>query len=298
MNDLTIAISAGALEDTFGALIEIFSFQFSKSTGGSVQFSINVQCHFERGQMTLMPPDPASLIYQGGYFDLSDVVIKWDRLDLGVTVHIPGVNVGGFCLLPTPWGCAIQIPPTTLFDVDITATIPIDNIVDSRLDLGVAPVPTHVWNSDLQTYQWLLVPHVVWQELQLLDIADTVADLIDGLITNLVNDALGFLPDWAKDIIDELVGGLANLIRGLLSLPTDLQAWLSNLLRVSLDPFDFIVQLVENYFQNDLSLYSLNDPMAVLPKQTTPVALPAVTMPITNVSIDVDATEVVIGVTS
>ena len=300
MNDLTLAVSESALERVFGDLIEIFQFDVSKSTSGSVRFAIHVKAHLERGSFSLVPPDPGNPFYTGGFFKLSDVVIAWDNLDLTVTVHIPKVGWDSFCLIPDPifGGCILEIPGASFFDTDVSVTVPIDNIIRSRIDLGAAPLAHHVWDSDHNTWVWKIVPEIVWTNVQPLDIADTVGDLIDGIVTQLVNDALSFLPDWAKDIVDAVVHGIASFIRGLLSLPTDLVAWLDNLLRVSLDPFSLIIQVLVDHFQNDLALYTINDPLEVLKAETTPVALPSVTIPVSNLDLSVAAVEFVIGVTS
>jgi hypothetical protein len=298
MTDLTVAISKAALEQTLGDFIEIFQFEANPSTSGSPRFGLTVKCHLERGNVSLEPPSALNPIYQGGFFKLTDLVVAWDKLDFSVTVHLPKVGWGEFCLIPDPifGGCIVKIPGASFFDVDITATIPIDNIIRSRLDLGVAPIAHRVWNSDEQTYQWLVVPQVVWQNVQPIDPGDIVGDLIDGLVTKLVNEALSFLPDWARDIVDAILHGIASFIRGLLNLPADLKSWLSNLIRFSLDPFDIILQLLENYFQNDLSFYRVNDPLALLPEETTPIKLPAVKIPIQDIALTVDAAEFVIGV--
>jgi hypothetical protein len=300
MNDLTLAVSESALERVFGDLVEIFQFDVSKSTSGNPKFAVHVKAHLERGSFSLVPPDPGNPFYTGGFFKLDDVVIAWDNLDLTVTLHIPGVSTPSFCLVPNPitGGCWVEIPSVTFFDFDVSVTVPIDNIVRSRIDLGAAPLAHHVWDAGNNTWVWKIVPEIVWTNVQPLDIADTVGDLIDGIVTQIVNDALSFLPGWAIDIVDAIVHGIASFIRTLLSLPTDLVAWLDNLLRISLDPFSLIIQILVDHFQNDLALYTINDPLEVLKAETTPVILPPVTIPVSNLDLSVAAVEFVIGVTS
>ena len=230
---------------------------------------------------------------------MTDVVVAWDNLDFTVTVHIPKIGWDFFCLISLPVvGCVVEIPGASFFDTDVSVTLPIDNIIRSRIDLGAAPLAHHLWNSDTNTWQWVVVPEIVWWNILPLDIADTVGDLIDGIIKKLIDEALSFLPDWAKDVVDAIVGGIANFIRGLLSLPADLIAWLDNLLRVSLDPFDLILQILANYFKDYLRLYAIDDPMEVLSKQTTPAMLPAVMLPIAALNTTVAASELVVEVTS
>jgi hypothetical protein len=297
MTQLTLAINERALEQIFGSFIEVFRFSTNSSTSGNPRFAIDVAAHFERGDFALVPPDPHSPIFTGGFFSLTDVVIKWDKLDFTATVHIPPVTLGNFCLIPNPLGgCILHIPGVTFFDFDLSATIAIDNIVDSRVDIAIAPQVDRYWNSDDNTYKWRVTPHDVWQQVQLIDVADTIGDLIDDLISEFVDSLLSFLPDWARAIIDAVLHGVANFIRALLSLPADLVDWLSNLLRVSLDPFDLIFQLLADYFQKKLSLYELDDPITLLSTETQPVPLPAVTAPVTDLVTCVQADEFVIGV--
>ena len=298
MTQLTVAINERALAQIFGSFIEVFRFSTSSSTSGNPRFAIDVAAHFERGNFELVPPDPHNPIFTGGFFFLTDVVIKWDKLDLTATVHIPPITLGNFCLIPLPFGsgCLVHIPGVTFFDFDLSATIAIDYIVDSRVDIGIAPQVDRYWNSDDNTYKWRVTPHDAWQQVQIIDVADTVGDLIDDLISEFVDALLSFLPDWARAIIDAVLHGVANFIRALLSLPADLVDWLSNLLRFSLDPFDLIFKLLVDYFQKKLSLYELDDPITLLTKETQPVLLPAVTAPVTDLVTSVQADEFVIGV--
>jgi hypothetical protein len=300
MSDLTLAVSEAALKETVGALVEVFQFEVNPSTSGSPRFALHVKCHLERGDFALVPPDPHNPIFTGGFFKLTDLLIAWDNLDLTVTVHIPQVVTPSFCLVPNPipfLPCIVEIPGMSFFDTDVSVTIGIDNLVKSRLGIGFAPLARRLWNNDKKTYQWLIVPQVVWQDIQPLDIADTIADLIDEIVKGLVDVALAPLPQWAKDAVNVIVGGFADLVRKLLSLPADLKDWLSNLLRVSLDPFDLILQILVNHFQNDLSLYTIDDPIQILPKDDS-LGLPPVNLPLGAIDLSVQAVEFVIEVTS
>lgn len=297
MTDITVAVDQAALSEMFGSLLEIFQFEFNKSTQGDVHFGIDVKCHIERGNFAMYGPDPVSPIYKGGYFGLTKMVIAWDKLDFTVGVRIPSISIPSFCIIPSPFGCILSTPSLSTPSGDVSVTLPIDDIVRSQIDLGIAPVAKHIQLSATQ-WEWLVVPHVVWQQIELLDIADTIGDFIDNVVKKLIDEAFSFLPGWARDVLDAIVGGLANLVRSILNLPHDLQDWLSNLFRVSLDPFEFIFQLIENHFENGLSLYTIDDPMKVLAAQTSPVALPAVYLPIPNLNLTVTADEFIIEATA
>ena len=50
--------------------------------------------------------------------------MKWDTLSVGVGFDIPEICVGGWCIIPTPFGCALRLPKICVFsddpDIDIT----------------------------------------------------------------------------------------------------------------------------------------------------------------------------------
>ena len=298
MTDITVAVDQAALSEAFGSLIEVFQFEYTGKTQGDLWFGLNIACHLERGAFALMGPDPHSLIYTGGYFSLTDIVIAWDRLDFTVGLHVPGKSIPSYCIIPNPFGgCLVSTPTLTTPSFDVKVILAINDIVRSRIDVGLAPVADHIQQSAIE-WKWLVVPNIVWSVIKPLDFADTIADLIQRVVTGLVDDALNHLPQWAIDILNVLVGGLANLVRGLLGVTTDVQDWLSNVLKVSLDPLDFILAALVKHFQNKLSLYSINDPMQVLVAETSPIALPAVFLPIPSLNLTVTADEFIIEATA
>jgi hypothetical protein len=298
MSDITAAISADPLSQVFAQLVKLFRFDVQKSIGGSVQFNLHAAGHLERGNFSIEPPNPQNPIFPGGFFKITDVGVDWDTLSFGVAIDIPTVTIGGECIIDTPWGCAVRLPKLTFFesDPDVSAAIDIGGVLRSRLSLGVAPKTVRQWNGDAHTYQWTVVPHIVWSNIDLIDLAATAGDLIDGLIQRLIDEAFGFLPDWARDIVDAILQGIANLIRRLLSIPNDVVDWLDNLLRTSLTPFNLIVQLLEDFFENKLVIYAIDDPMEILAADAVN-GLPAVKTPIAAFDVAVQADEATIGVT-
>jgi hypothetical protein len=147
--------------------------------------------------------------------------------------------------------------------------------------------------------QWHIVPNVVWQHLDLVHISQTVGDLFHDLIRKLVNEAFKELPQWARDIIDAILGGIEDFIRRVLAIPDDIIDWLSNFLRVSITLFDLIIQLLVNLFKNDLVLYAVNTPYKIMDEvpATKPMPkLPAVYVPITAFLPRVDAGEIVMEI--
>jgi hypothetical protein len=151
--------------------------------------------------------------------------------------------------------------------------------------------------------QWQVVPKIVWDNVELVDVSATVGAIMQKLIDELINDAFSFLPDWAKDVVDAILGGIARFIVGLLAIPADVVTWLSDLLRVSIDPFSMILQLLTIFFRDNLVLYSMDvqhQIMGPVPATAPFPALPPVSVNINNLTADVeysDTGEIVVGVT-
>jgi hypothetical protein len=139
---------------------------------------------------------------------------------------------------------------------------------------------------------------VIWSNLELIDIADTIGDLIDKAIDFIVDTLLGPLPDWVKDIVEAIFHGVSHFIRALLNLPVDLQNWLSTLLRTSLDLWDLLIQVIANHFQDKIVLASFDDPMEIMAQAPGPPLLPRVTAPIADLQVAFQPSELVMGVTA
>ena len=112
--------------------------------------------------------------------------------------------------------------------------------------------------------KWQLFLNPGWLDIDLIDIADTVGNILDAAIDAAVDGLLGGLPGWARALIRAILGPIVALVRTILDLADDVQEWLSNLLGVSLGLFNTIVTLVADYFANRYPFLQFEDPVQVL----------------------------------
>lgn len=243
---------------------------------------------------------------------VKELDIVYDPLKLTLGIDIPPVTIGGFCIIPTPWGCALKAPKKTFFsgNPDISATLDLGGIITTeisatcsfKLGYWVNPASTGMSRWDAyaigQPNEWRLFLDPGWIDIDIIDIADTAGNLIDKLIDKLVDDLLGFLPDWARDLVKKILGSLGSLIRKILDLTDDIDEWLSNLFGVSFGLFDFIAEKVLDYFAARNAIFSFQDPYPIM----GPVALPnggpvlvPVLAPIVGPAVSVNDDEMVIS---
>ena len=112
--------------------------------------------------------------------------------------------------------------------------------------------------------KWQLFLNPGWLDIDLIDIADTVGNILDAAIDAAVDGLLGGLPGWVRDLIRVILGPIVALIRAILDIGDDIQEWLSNLLGVSLGLFNTVVTLVADYFANRYPFLQFEDPIQVL----------------------------------
>ena len=112
------------------------------------------------------------------------------------------------------------------------------------------------------TWQLFLDPQFV--DIDLIDVADTIGDLLDEAIETAI-EALGI-----PDIIADLLGSIVDLVRALLDIGDDIQEWLENLLGVSLGLENIIGQALIEHFVTDEPLFELEDPFPILGKAANP----------------------------
>jgi len=73
-----------------------------KLTGGSIDLTNTGRVHFDELHLT------------------------YDPLILNLGIDLPTIPIGGECILPTPWGCAVRLPEIDLFDANPDISIPIN----------------------------------------------------------------------------------------------------------------------------------------------------------------------------
>ena len=228
MNHFTVAAS----EDTFKRIFEAVrdNFTFSKADSGNFgpfTAGYDLKFHLENGAIDLRA---------GNTVFLDELDIKWDRLDLTLGFDIPEICIGGFCIIPTPFGCALRAPKVCAFSSspDVEVTLPLGGFT-SEVTLEGRLLARHFTNPDRPAGmndwdaqdadpplfdQWRIHLDPLWVDVDPIDIADTVGDLLEAAVDAVIDGLLGWLPDWAKDLIRAILGPVIDIIRAILDIPT------------------------------------------------------------------------------
>lgn len=291
MAQLTLAASENTFRRIFNAVRDEIVFEKADSGSfGPFTAGYDIKFHLENGSVDLRG-DNTVLV--------KELDIKWDRLDLSLGFDIPEICVGGFCIIPTPFGCALRAPRICIFsaDPDVQVTLPLGGFT-SELSLAgtletryfvdpARPAGMDDWQAQEAVpplyNRWQLFLDPQWVDVDLIDIADTVGDLLENAVEAVVDGALGFLPGWARDLIKAILGPVIDLIRAILDIPDDIQEWISDLLNVSFGLLDIIAQFILDYFANRNELTHIEDPYPILgatqdpndpTRQLVPVKIP------------------------
>lgn len=298
MSDFTVAVS----EKTFRELFEVVRDNIAESTSGSADlgpFSVswNIGFRLEDGTVDLQS-DNSVLV--------SELDVVYDPVQLTFGIDIPEICIGGFCIIPTPFGCALRAPRICVFsaDPDISLPINLSGLIKSEIS-GAFRVNTRYFvdpgrtssmtNLDAEDagvpnkWQFLLDPN--WLDIDPLDIADTVGNILDQAIENAVDSLLGWLPGWAKDLIKAILGSVVDVIRAILDIADDIDEWLSNLLGVSIGVLDFVLTVVADYFANRYPIFEVKDPYPILDYDG--VLIP-VKVPLLNMAVNVNDDEMIL----
>jgi hypothetical protein len=307
MAHLTVAASESTFVAIFNALRDAFVFQKADSGDfGPFTAGYDIRFHLDDGSVDLRA-DNTVLV--------KELDIKWDRLDLSLGLDIPEICVGGFCIIPSPFGCILRAPKICAFsaDPDIQVTLPLGGFT-SELSLAGSLVARYATNparpagmndwdaqeTDPPLYnQWQIFLDPQWVDIDPIDVADTVGDLLEAAVEAAIDGLLWFLPGWAKDILKAILGPVVDLIRAILDIPDDIQEWVSDLLNVSFGLLDIIGQFVLDYFAAENPLVSIEDPFPLLKATTNPNGPPPpelvpVKLPIRKLQVHNDDLEMVL----
>ncbi len=277
-------LTIGASENTFKILFESIrdNFEFSRSDSGDFgPFTAGyaLEAHLKGGSVDLRADNTVQI---------KELDIKWDKLDLNLGLDIPEICVGGFCIIPNPFGgCLLRAPRFCVFDSDpdISITLPLGGLITSEISVTGSLLTKYAVNStrpggmndwDAQDSNPSLANH--WQlfldpqflDVDVFDIADIVGDLLENAVDAAVDNLLGFLPGWVRDLIKAILGPIIDVIRAVLDIADDIQEWISDLLNVSFGILDFILQLVADYFAKKYPLHQIEDPYPILEAAANP----------------------------
>lgn len=280
MAHLTIAASEKTFEALFETLRDNFQLDLSDSADfGPFSAAYAVKAHLEGGSVDLRADNTVQI---------KELDIKWDQLDLSLGLDIPEICVGGFCIIPNPFGgCILRAPRLCAFsaDPDISLTLPLGGLLTSELSVTgslltryatnpARPAGMNDWDAQdavpSLASHWQLFVDPQFVDVDIFDIADIVGDLLENAVNAAIDNLLGFLPGWARDLLKALLGPVIDLIRAILDIPDDIQEWISDLLNVSFGLLDIVLQLVADHFAAKAPLHQIEDPYPILEATANP----------------------------
>jgi hypothetical protein len=279
MAHLNIAASEKTFTALFNALRDNFRLDKSDNADfGPFSASYALKAYLEGGTVDLRADNTVQI---------KELDVKWDQLDLTLGFDIPEICIGGFCIIPTPFGCALRAPRWCLFsaDPDVSIILPLGGLLTSELSVTgslltkyrvdpLHPAGMNDWDAQdaipslANHWQLFVDPQTV--DVDVFDIADIVGDLLENAVNAVVDGLLGFLPGWARAIIHAILGPIIDLVRAILDIPDDIQEWISDLLNVSFGILDFVLQMVADYFASKAPLHEIEDPYPILEATANP----------------------------
>lgn len=285
MSHLTVAASEKAFQELFAVLRDSFTFSDSNSANfGPFSASYDVALHLEGGTVDLRDDNTVRI---------EELDIKWDRLQVGLSFDIEEKCVGGFCIVPNPFdGCLVRAPRKCVFseNPDINIILDLSDLITSEITLTARPVVKYRAEVPVPNkWQVFIDPSEV--DLDVIDIADTVGDLLEDAMTAVIDVVLGPLPDWAKDLIRAMLGPIIDLIRVILDIGDDIGEWLSDLLGVSLGLFNAIANFLADFLANKNPILEFEDPLPIL--EPTDELIP-VKIPIRDLAVRVNTSEMIL----
>ncbi|MEL6943028.1 MAG: hypothetical protein AAFO82_10190 [Bacteroidota bacterium] len=305
MHNLTIAVAEAAFQDFLAIARQDVNFETQGSSNtGAFSVSWDIAARLEGGTVTLN--NAADEI------EIRELDVVWDRLRFNFGIDIPRVCVGGQCIIRFLGKCRLRLPRICIFERNPDINLPLNlggGVIESELS-GDFEIFTRYFNNparqgktdhqahfDATTNAWRVVPVPKNLDIDIIDIADTVGNLLDNLIDNLVDNLLGGLPGWAKDAIRFILGGLSSLIRRILDLGDDLKEWLFDLL-TELGIFEGLFDKIADRLAEE-DIISLEDPFPILKGELPDPSdsdeeLISVLVPIRNLEVTVDQKEMVV----
>lgn len=269
MSHVTVAINEAAVQALFRQVVDNLHVHTTDSTTGSVfGAGYDIEFHLENGDVELNAD---------GTVEISELDVVWDLLKVWLTIDIPTVTIGGWCIVPDIiWGgCAVRLPSWPVFDGHPDIRLPL-SIPGVRSEVSCIAEPVIRYEvdparppgeDDLLAHKngrpdhrvLYLQPHAPI-DIDVFDLPDMIGDLLDGLLDLVIDDLLGDLPGWVKDLLHAIFGSVVDIIRALLDIPDDIGEWFSELLSVNLDLFSVIEQAIVDLLAAKTPLHKMEQP--------------------------------------
>ncbi|MFM9946448.1 MAG: hypothetical protein ACKV1O_00770 [Saprospiraceae bacterium] len=299
MPHVNLAASEAAFQELFNRVRDSLATSTSNSGSfGPFTASYSAGIRLEGGTIDLQDsPDEVRI---------SELDVVIDPLTLGLGIDIPEICVGGFCIIPSPFGCILRAPRICIFSAnpDINISLNLGGLITSEIsgafdiDVEYFNNPGHAGLTNHQAFysgnqnEWQFYLDPIWLDFDLIDISDTVGNILDAAIDAAINNLLGWLPGWVRDVLSWLLGGIVDIIRAILDIVDDIDEWLSDLLGVSFGLFDFILTWIADEIADDHPIFTFEDPYPILGPSGS---LIPVLIPIRNVDVNIESTELILS---
>lgn len=300
MAHINVAVSETAFKEVFNVLRDNFAMSTSGGDNwGRLSANYSAGFRLSGGDIDLKnSPDEV-------HIDELDIV--YDPLSLNLGIDIPEVCTPSFCIVWLPFvGCVVRVPSVCLFTSNPDITIPIDmgGLIQSEISGAFNVVTKHFndpANAGLSVHEahnagnpdkWQFFLDPIWLDIDIIDFSDTIGNILDAAIDFAINTLLAPIPGVVRDVLSWFLGGLVDIIRGILDIGDDIDEWLSDLFGVSFGLFDFVATAVADYFANLYPIFELEDPYSIMPATSS---LIPVLLPIDNVNTDITDEEFVIS---
>jgi hypothetical protein len=297
MADLTVAASEAAFQNFFDHVRDNFAFAASDSVdAGLFTAGYDIDIRLKDGSVDLRNDNTVSV----KELDIDPVVFRGF-----IGIDIDERCFGGFCILPSPWGCALRAPRICVFDDDPDIALDLDLAPFLRSEVSfIGSLVTQYFvnparppgmdyltaaDAELEN-QWQIFIDTEAVDIDLFDFSDIAGDLLEAALDTAIDGLLGPLPGWAKDLIRARFGPVINLVRSILDLPDDLDEWLSDLFGTSLGLGDVIAEVLLDYFARQFPINVIEDPYPIL--ESTNGLIP-VMVPLTDFTVRVTDDEMI-----
>jgi hypothetical protein len=296
MSHITIAASSNAFVQLFDKLRDNFTFTKSDSGNfGPFSASYSVKLHLQGGSLQLNDDDTV---------EVDHLEIVWDSLSVQVCLDLPGFCIGGWCIIPDPWnGCLVGVPKICIggpicIPLDLSGLVSDVNELKARLKAVYFVDPARVaGESDLDAElaghpnKWRIFIDPVLVEVDPIDVPATVANLIENIVRDAIEDMFPFLPGFIVDALLAAIGPILDLVKDLLGIVGEINDWLSDLLMNTFGLLGLIETAIADYFAAQTPIYEFEDPYPIL--EATASLIP-VKIPIRNLESHVNSKEMIV----
>lgn len=299
MENLTMAVTETGFNNFITSAKKDFKLNKSGSKDkGPLSMKWQVKAHLEGGKI--------DLVSQNSEIKIKELDVVWDRLFLELGFDIPEVCVGGFCIIPKPFGgCILRAPKICVFkkDPDVKVPLNLSGTIESEISASMNVLvnyvehPTKGTKSDHKAHfdntanAWQVLPLPRWVELDLIDVADTVGNIMDRLIDKVLDVLFFGMKGWVRDAVEFILGGITKLIRKMLDLVDDVTEWVFDLI-ADLGLVSLIQRLVAKILE-DKNIMKIEEPFP-LPESNSRSKLLPILLPIPSLKAFVDRDEFVV----